>query len=99
MFSGRRVGTFTAGLVMIAFGSLFILRNFYAELNLDLIFSLWPVILVLLGLEIIVAYIVNNNDKIRYDGAAILLTLTLSFFAMCMAGVEFVIKHNYIYYR
>ena len=99
MLKGRRVGTFTAGLVLIIFGVLFIIRPFLSAINLNIIASLWPIILVLLGVEIIVAYIINNDDKVKYDAAAIILIMTLACFAMGMAGVEFIINHNYIYFN
>ncbi|HEY5563244.1 MAG TPA: hypothetical protein VIK72_16110 [Clostridiaceae bacterium] len=93
MLKGRRVGTFTAGITLIIFGILFIGRIIFPALNLSMIMSIWPIILVLLGIEIIVAYIVNNEEKIRYDAGAIILIITLSFFAMGMAGMEFVINN------
>jgi hypothetical protein len=93
MLKGRRVGTFTAGLVLIIFGILYIIRTIFPIINLSTIASLWPIILVLLGIEIIVSYIINENEKIKYDAGAIILIITLSIFAMGMAGVELIINH------
>lgn len=93
MFRGRRVGTLTAGLILIVFGLLFIARLIFPLLNYSVILSLWPLILVLLGTEIIVAYIVNKDDKIKYDGGAIALIIILAIFAMGMAGAEFTMNH------
>lgn len=93
MLKGRRVGTFTAGIVLIIFGVMFLLRLIFKFINFSIILSLWPLILVFLGIEIIVAYIINKEEKIKYDASAIVLIIILSFFAMSMAGMEFLMTH------
>ena len=94
MFKGRRVGTFTAGIVLIMFGVMFLLRTIFPIINFSLILSLWPLILVFLGIEIIVAYIINKEEQMKYDASAIVLIIILSFFAMGMATMEFLINHS-----
>ena len=94
MFKGRRVGTFTAGIVLIMFGVMFLLRTIFPIINFTLILSLWPLILVFLGIEIIVAYIINKEEQMKYDASAIVLVIILSFFAMGMATMEFLINHS-----
>ncbi len=94
MLKGRRVGTLTAGIILVVFGVLFLLRLAITDLNISLIASFWPLILVLLGIEIIVAYIINKDDKMKYDFSAIILVIILAFFAMGMGGVEFIITHS-----
>ena len=93
MIKGRRVGTFTTGIVLIIFGIMFLLR--LTSLNIDylMIATLWPVVLVLLGIEIIVAYFINKAETMNYDFAAIFLIVLLSFFAMSMGCMEYVITH------
>lgn len=93
MLKGRRVGTFTAGIVLVLFGILFLLHLNFTNLNISIIVSLWPIILIFLGIEIIAAYLINKEEKIRYDAGAIALIIILAFFAMGMAGTEFVINH------
>jgi hypothetical protein len=94
MLKGRRVGTFTAGISLVTFGVLFFLRTVSVGLDYQVILRLWPIILILLGIEIIVAYIVNRDEKIRYDAGAIVLVMILSVFAMCMGGTEFIFEHS-----
>ena len=94
MFKGRRVGTFTAGIVLIMFGVMFLLRTIFPIINFSLILSLWPLILVFLGIEIIVAYIINKEEQMKYDASAIVLIIILSFFAIGMATMEFLINHS-----
>ena len=94
MFKGRRVGKFTAGIVLIMFGVMFLLRTIFPIINFTLILSLWPLILVFLGIEIIVAYIINKEEQMKYDASAIVLIIILSFFAMGMGTMEFLINHS-----
>jgi hypothetical protein len=93
MVKGRRVGTFTTGIVLILFGIMFLLRLMYPGFNYLTIASLWPVILILLGVEIIIAYIINKEDVMKYDFHAIILIIILSCFAMGMGSMEYVITH------
>ncbi|APH15377.1 putative membrane protein [Clostridium sporogenes] len=93
MLKGRRVGTLTAGIILVVFGVMFLLRLVTSNINISLIASLWPIILVLLGIEIILAYIINKEEKMKYDFGAIILVIVLVFFAMGMGVAEFVITH------
>lgn len=93
MEKSRRVGTFTLGILLIIFGILFILRIFLTDLTYHIIFSMWPVIFLLLGIEILLAGIKQTGEKLIYDTTAFFLIIILSFFAMGMAVAEFCIKY------
>lgn len=93
MIKGRRVGTFTAGIVLLLFGIMVLLRLIFPSISYLAIESMWPLILILLGIEIIVAYVINKEEVMKYDFGAILLIIALSFFAMCMGGMEYIITH------
>lgn len=93
MFKGRRVGTLTGGIILVVFGVMFLLRSLIPSINIFLIASLWPLILVSVGIEVIVACIIGKEEKMQYDFSAIILVMILVFFAMGMGGVEFVITH------
>jgi hypothetical protein len=93
MTKGRRVGTLTSGILLVMFGIMFLLRLVTTNINILLIASLWPLILVSLGIEIIVAYIINKEEKMQYDFSAIILVIILAFFALGMGGAEFIITH------
>ena len=93
MLKGRRVGTLTTGIVLVMFGIMFLLRLVTTNINILLIASLWPLILVGVGIEIIAAYIINKEEKMKYDFSAIILVIMLAFFAMGMGGAEFIITH------
>jgi uncharacterized membrane protein HdeD (DUF308 family) len=91
MLKGRRIGTLTSGVALIVFGLMFLLHLFISTVTLKFIISLWPVILIFLGIEILLSYFFNKEEKLKYDAGAILLVVTLSLFAMCMACAQFVI--------
>ena len=93
MIKGRRVGTFTTGIVLIIFGIMFLLRLVNPNIDYLKIASLWPLILVLLGIEIIVAYAINKEEIMKYDFGAIILIIMLSFFSMGMGCIEYVLTH------
>ncbi|MBU3190199.1 DUF5668 domain-containing protein [Clostridium bowmanii] len=93
MIKGRRVGTFTTGIVLVIFGIMFLLRLINPNINYLLIASMWPLVLIILGIEIIVAYIINKEEIMKYDFSAIFLIIMVSFFAMGMGCMEYVITH------
>ena len=93
MTKGRRVGTLTSGIILVMFGIMFLLKVVITNINILLIASLWPLILVSMGIEIIVTYIINKEEKMQYDFSAIILVVILAFFALGMGGAEFIITH------
>ena len=84
----HRVGSLTAGLSLIAFGIMFMLHLFSNIITYDMIFKLWPIILIGLGVEILLSNLVP--DKITYDKAAIALMIVMAIFAMGMAGADWI---------
>ena len=93
MTKGRRVGTFTTGIVLVMFGIMFLARLFNPSIDYLKIASLWPLVLVLLGIEIIVASAINKEEIMKYDFGAIILIIILSLFSMGMGCMDYVITH------
>lgn len=89
----RRVGTFTLGIVLVIFGVLFLLQTFISELNYYFIFEMWPLILIMLGCEVLYYALNQKQIKYKYDFAAIIIIMMLVVFAMCMAGVDWVYQN------
>ena len=86
----HRVGSFTAGLSMIVFGVLFLLHLIIGTLNYALIFSLWPMMLVGLGIELFLSNF--SQRKIVYDKGSVFLLIFMAFFAMMMAFADVCMK-------
>lgn len=82
----HRVGSVTTGMTMIGFGILFLLRLCFEWISYEIIFKLWPLILVGLGIEILISNFADR--KYVYDKAAVFLLILVTFFSVCMAGVD-----------
>ena len=87
----HRVGTITAGISFIVFGIMFLLHLFINAFSYDLIFKLWPFIIIGLGTEILLSTFTDR--RIIYDKAAVVLVFFMTFFAMSMAGADLFFKH------
>ena len=82
----HRVGTITTGLSMIVFGILFLLHSFGYIMNYEMIFQFWPIMLIGLGIELLLASCIKR--KFVYDKGAIMLLIVMTFFVIGMATVD-----------
>lgn len=89
----RRVGTFTLGVVLLVFGVLFLLHIFFKGMEYYFIFELWPIILILLGGEVLYYALHQKQLQYKYDFAAIVIVMMLVVFALCMAGLDWMYQH------
>lgn len=85
-YRSHRVGSVTAGLTMVGFGVMFLLHLFFDLVDYQLMFSLWPVMLILLGMELLLSNF--SARKIVYDKAAIFLLILMTFFTIGMAVLD-----------
>jgi len=93
----RRVGTLTFGIILIGIGVLFVTHLFFpAAISYSLISRLWPVALILLGIEVLAAYIVNKEDKITYDGWAVFLMIVIIIMVCAIAGCQLLLDNGVI---
>lgn len=88
MMKKHRVGSVTLGCVLILMGGLFMAHTFFPSLSYVTIFRLWPVILIALGVEVLLAQGKREKTEFVYDGWAVILMIILIFFAMCMAAAD-----------
>ncbi|MCM1136595.1 MAG: DUF5668 domain-containing protein, partial [Clostridium sp.] len=58
----HRVGSVTFGLVLIIIGILFLLRLFFPRLNYEMIYHFWPLILIMLGVEVLFGSAKKNYE-------------------------------------
>lgn len=101
----RRVGSVTFGVVLVVTGILFLLHMFLPNLNYVMIFRLWPVILILLGVEVLLGTRhktfdvldgqgkVIEQNKTVYDVAAIFLTVVMICFSICMGMLDWAVRY------
>ena len=89
----HRIGSITFGGMMVLFGVLFLIRLFLPWVSYEVLFRLWPVILISLGIEVLVGNMRNSQDKFVYDGWAIFLTCLMLLFAGMMCFWDCVINY------
>ena len=82
----HRVGTFTTGFSMIIFGVLFLLHSFGKVISYEMIFQLWPMMIIGLGIELLLANIIKR--RFVYDKGAIILLFIMTLFVIGMATVD-----------
>lgn len=86
----HRVGTITTGLCMVIFGVLLLLHSVFDLIGYEMIFSLWPVILIGLGVELLLSNCFVKH--IVYDKGAVILLVIMTFFAIGMAIADVCIE-------
>ena len=86
----HRVGSITSGLSMIIFGILLLGHSLFDMVDYRFVFSLWPVILIGLGIELLLSNIWEK--KIVYDKGSIVLMCLMAFFAIGMAVTDVGLK-------
>lgn len=97
----HRVGTITSGTALIVFGFLFLLHVLVPTINFIFIFRFWPVILIMLGIEILVGNYKKSTTFV-YDKGSIILMVILMFFALFMGMITEWLLHipaNHIWYH
>ncbi|MEH7402061.1 DUF4097 family beta strand repeat-containing protein [Gottfriedia acidiceleris] len=72
-----KVGTITAGIILIAIGLLWFLQNFISIPYSKLLINAWPVACILLGIEILLFNIVRKEDTLRFHGFSIFLLILM----------------------
>ena len=94
VMANRRVGTMTLGIVLIGTGICGILHLINDSfMTLADYVQWWPLVLIILGIEVLLAWVFSKGDKLRYDGWAVFLMVCMLFFAAVMAGTELVLYH------
>ena len=84
----HKVGTLTLGVVLVVFGMLFLIHLFGGLLSYHFIFSLWPIVFIALGAEVLLSLVSGTKTAFQLDGKAVFLMLILMLFAMVMAGFD-----------
>lgn len=96
MVRTRRVGSVTFGLTLICFGIMFLIHIVVPAFHYYIIFRLWPIVFILLGIEILVENHKSDQagEKFVYDFPAVVMLALLLFFAMMLAAVDYAMMHG-----
>jgi len=91
----RRVGSFTLGIALVAIGIAYLMHLFFPSLSYLMIIQAWPIIFVLLGIEIILSNLkTNETTPFVYDKTAIFLTAVLILFSMGMGTLSILFEES-----
>jgi cytochrome c oxidase subunit IV len=77
---------------MIGYGILFLLNTLFHLLTYTEIFSLWPLLLIALGAEMLISnakYSDTERFNLVYDKGAVFLTALVTLFAVGMGVVDY----------
>ncbi len=94
MSGGRRVGTLTLGLALVAVGIAFVAGVFWDATVYNILLLLWPGALILLGVEVLVCWAMNRPERLLFDGAAIAMMLVLMLFAFGVGVVQLIVQRH-----
>ncbi len=97
----RRIGSVTLGVSMIAFGVLFFLRTFTKLVSYEFVLKLWPLVLIIFGLEVLIAVGKKKGQTFKFDFVSLLMTALLLGSSACMAALQLLIEQypNEILFR
>jgi Putative adhesin len=70
-----KVGSVTAGVLLIAIGILWFFQSFISIPYTKLIMNAWPVACILLGVEILIFHLIRKEDSLRFHGFSIFLLI------------------------
>ena len=91
----HRVGTVTAGASMVVFGIFLLIHTVFDFIDYQVVFSMWPLILIGLGIELLFS---NFSEKrIVYDKGAVVLLIIMTFFAFGMAVADICMEATELY--
>ena len=79
----------------VLFGVMLLLQSVFGLVTYEWILSLWPVILICLGVELLLSNLLTR--KIVYDKAAVCLMVLMAFFAGGMAITDVCLKASEAY--
>lgn len=92
-----RVGTVSMGVLLVAAGILLLLGELQGLDGAGLILRWWPVILIILGVEIL-AYIIMSREeqpRIKFDGLSIFLTITIVLISSAVYGFHSFLQSDF----
>ena len=91
----HKVGTLTLGITLVFFGAMFLLRHFFTGISYSFILHLWPIVLVILGVEVLLG---TKKESFEFSKGAVFLAMILCFWAMGMGVCEYIFEATIHYH-
>ena len=91
----KKIGVLTLGVSLVVFGVLFLLRAFFPALSYISVLKFWPVVLILLGLEVLIAALLPQKEgapRTSVDVASVVLLFLTLFIACGLAAAQFALE-------
>ena len=91
----RKIGVFTLGIALVAFGVLFMVRVFVPWFDYIRVLQFWPVVLILLGIEVLVSALLPKKEgepPLKLDTASVILLFVTLFLACGLAAAQFALE-------
>lgn len=84
--SRKKTGTVTLGITLIIVGLTFMFADFSSGENMYILFSLWPVILIILGCEVLLSG--KFSPESTFSFASVVMIFMLMVFSFLIAYME-----------
>jgi len=91
----RKIGVLTLGVALVAFGALFLARVFAPWFDYARVLQFWPVVLILLGVEVLVSALLPKKEgepSFKLDAVSIILLFAVLFLACGLAAAQFALE-------
>ena len=92
----RKIGVLTLGVSLVVFGALFMLRIFIPGFDYITVMKFWPVVLVLLGIEVLISALLPQKEGMqrpKIDAVSIIMLFLTLFLALGLAAAQFALEH------
>lgn len=91
----RKIGILTLGVSLVIFGILFLLRMFLPALDYLMVLKFWPIVLILLGAEVLLAVLLpqKEGNRPKFDGMSVLLICFLLLVSATLAAIQFAMEN------
>ena len=89
----HRVGSITFGTILIILGILLLLRLIIPAITYTAILNFWPVTLILLGLEVLIANLRSEQVAFQFDGWSVFFLFMVLCFTMCIGIMDYILVH------
>ncbi|MDR0530678.1 MAG: DUF5668 domain-containing protein [Oscillospiraceae bacterium] len=91
---GKKIGVLTLGVSLVLFGVLFLLRLALPWFDYIRVLQFWPVVLILLGVEVLLAALLPRKEgqPMKVDAASVVLLFLTLFLACGLAAAQFALE-------